>query len=136
MTKTIGHLSDKLMNKNIHPEIWNDLGDSRYPACELGYFRCDHDGHTWWNKVFPVNNSLYSKALGDEFDMVYKSFTKSFKDRHAMAKWCNICAEPTADDTEFNAYLELNHGYYWFRMITRRGDYNLYLHCYDRREMK
>lgn len=25
-------------------------------------------------------------------------------------------------------YLEMEHGRYWLRMITRKGDYNLYLH--------
>jgi hypothetical protein len=23
----------------------------------------------------------------------------------------------------------MEHGFYWLRMITRKGDYNLYLHC-------
>ena len=32
------------------------------------------------------------------------------------------------DPTEGNAYLEMEHGCYWLRMITRKGDYNLYLH--------
>ena len=27
------------------------------------------------------------------------------------------------------------YGCYWLRMITRRGDYNLYLHCYSKEAM-
>lgn len=31
-----------------------------------------------------------------------------------------------------NAYLEMKHGLYWLRMITRQGNYNLYLTCLSR----
>ena len=44
-------------------------------------------------------------------------------------------AEKTGDPTEGNAYLELEHGRYWLRMITRKGDYNLYLHVLSKAAM-
>ena len=39
------------------------------------------------------------------------------------------------DPTEGNAYLELEHGRYWLRLITRKGDYNLYLHVLSKAAM-
>ena len=35
---------------------------------------------------------------------------------------------------EFGAYYSGEYGNYYFRMITRRGDYNLYMHCYAKEE--
>ena len=132
----IKYLKNELMSENIHPEVWSDKNSDGNVSSELGYLRADHDGYRWWNKFWPVNPSLLTVKLRDEFNMVYDSFRKAFKDREDMAAWCHKSAAPTADDTEFNAFLELEHGYYWFRLITRRGDYNLYLHCYSRKAMK
>ena len=35
-----------------------------------------------------------------------------------------------------NAYYVGVYGCYWLRMITRRRDYNLYLHCYSKAAME
>lgn len=123
---------DKLTKVNPCPEAWQDKGDNGYPRSELGYFRCDYDGYRWWNTVWPVNRDLETPELVKEFDTLYDSFLKAFPSREAMSIFCRAHAEPTTDATEFNAYVELEHGFYWLRMITRKGDYNLYLHCLSR----
>lgn len=64
-----------------------------------------------------------------EFDSLYVAFLKTFPTRDAMRVYCEAHAERTTDGTEYNAYVELEHGFYWLRMIPRKGDYNLYLHC-------
>ena len=120
---------EKLSNENPCPQAWQDKGENGYPRSELGYFRCDYDGYRWWNTVWPINSSLGTPELITEFDSVYDAFLKAFPTREAMRKYCLAHAEPTSEGTEFNAYLTMEHGFYWLRMITRKGDYNLYLHC-------
>ena len=120
---------EKLSNKNPCPEAWKDKGEDGYPKSEMGYFRCDYDGYKWWNTVWPINHELETPELIREFDSLYDSFRQVFPSREAMAIYCRAQAEPTSDSSEYNAYLELEYGFYWFRMITRKGDYNLYLHC-------
>jgi len=120
---------DKLTKENPCPKAWEDKGENGYPKSELGYFRCDYDGYKWWNTVWPINRSLGTPELIAEFDSVYDAFLKAFPTREAMRKYCMEHAEPTTEATEFNAYLTMEYGFYWLRMITRKGDYNLYLHC-------
>ena len=119
---------EKLSNENPCPQAWQK-GENGYPRSELGYFRCDYDGYRWWNTVWPINRSLGTPELITEFDSVYDAFLKAFPTREAMRKYCLAHAEPTSEGTEFNAYLTMEYGFYWLRMITRKGDYNLYLHC-------
>jgi len=78
-----------------------------------------------------VNREIVTEDLAREADMVMESFRKAFKDRHYMGAWCGKTFGYN-DDNEYNAFLELEHGYYWFRMIDRKGDYNLYLHVIGR----
>ena len=132
--KMIKHLRSELMSDNIHPDLWV-WGSGKYPGTMLGYFRADHDGCSWWSTANLVNNGLYTEALNKESAMVLASFKEAFKSRAEMAGWCRDHAKRTADDTEFDAFLELEHGYYWFHMITRPGDYNLYLYTFSRKAM-
>ena len=121
--------TDRLKTENPCPEAWECKGENGYPISEMGYLRCDNDGHQWWSTAWPVNRKLESPGLIAEFDEVCASFRRAFPTREAMAQWCREQAQPTSDPTEFNTWYEGKHGIYWLRMITRRGDYNLYLHC-------
>ena len=125
---------DKITWENPHPEIWRDK-ETQYPDCELGYFRCDYDGYRWWNTVWPSHNELNTYELVKEFDSLYDEFLETFPTRDAMSAYCKTHAKPTSDATEFNAYVELEYGFYWLRMITRKGDYNLYLHGFSKAAM-
>ena len=127
--------TEKLVNVAPFPEALADKGGNGYPKCEWGYVRCDYDGNRWWNTVWPLNGALMTPELSKEFDKVYGTFVQAFPNREAMRKFCVERAERTEDETEFNAYMVLEHGFYWFRMITRKGDYNLYLHCLSRAAM-
>ena len=124
--KKITNLKDKL-----HSMAWLNM----IPDAELGYVRADHDGCRWWNTWWPINDKVKTHELVDELNAVYDAFKRSFKDRETMATWCRRNLNWLGDD-EFNAYYTGDHGFYWFRMIGRRGDYNLYLHCYSIDEIK
>ncbi|MBR3741095.1 MAG: hypothetical protein IKN04_11690 [Clostridia bacterium] len=135
--KKITKLQEKMSRICPYPKLWDETNcdETRKPVSELGYFRCDNDGYRWYNTVWPVHNNLYTAELGAEFDAVLDAFRRAFKDIPAMRKWCSANAEKTDDPTEYNAYFIGDKGFYWFRMITRRGDYNLYLHCFSKRAM-
>lgn len=114
---------------------WKNKDADGKVASEAGYVRMDHDGYRWWLTSWPVHKDLYGDLLGkeslvSEFDAVIEAFKRSFKDRPAMGKWCRENLTLLSGGDEFNAYYEGKYGFYWFRMIDRRGDYNLYLHCY------
>jgi hypothetical protein len=93
-------------------------------------------GCQWWSTAWPVNRALETPELIAELDGGFVGFRKAFRNREAMARWCREHAQPTSDPTEFHAWYEGKHGSYWLRMITRRGDYNLYLHCLSRAALK
>ncbi len=123
----------KELLKNTIPfqQVWVDSVESQ-PNSEIGYIRADHDGYRWWNTVWSRNNKLATKELIQEFDAVYAAFCTDFLSLEAVKALCSDFAQPTSDPTEFNVYLVGKYGYYWMRLITRKGDYNLYLHCYSR----
>lgn len=134
----ITKLKDKMIAECPHPRLWDadNCDDTGKPVSELGYIRSDHDGSRWWNTVWHVHDAIGTPALIDEFDEVYDAFMRTFKDLHSMSKWCSANAGRTGSYDEYNAYYEGEFGFYWFRMITRRKDYNLYLHCYSRQAME
>ena len=127
-------LKSRLLSACPFPQVFDDLDVNKRPKSEIGYFRADHDGYRWWNTVWPAYHKEHeTPELIAEFDMVYEAFTESFPTFTDMKDYCFENAEPTGNPTEFNAYLELEHGWYWLRLITRPRDYNLYLHCYSKR---
>jgi hypothetical protein len=134
MAKITG-LKKKLISTNPCPELW-EKKDGKYPEREVGYVRSYHDGYCWASTYFEVNPNFDRRDLLDEFGQVFVAFKRSFKDLNAMSKWCREFAQPTSDPTEFNAWFGGREGIYYLRMITRRGDYNLYLHCLDRKAIK
>ena len=133
--KKITNLKNALVAWCPRPRLWDHRDSTGKPPCELGYIRADHDGYRWHNTCWDVHDNLRSPELTVEFDAVYDAFRRTFKDRAAMASWCGCHAGRTGDSTEYNAYYEGNKGFYWLRMITRRGDYNLYLHCFSKDAM-
>ena len=117
-------------------EAWESKGDNRYPESELCYIRAYHDGDQWCMTVFPVNWQLKTGELAKEADEVYALFRKAFPDLAEVRDYVAHDAEQVdGDPTEGNAYLELEYGRYWFWMITRKGDYNLYLHVLSKAAM-
>ena len=136
--KKITHMKERMTARCAYPRLWDaeNCDDTGYPVSELGYFRCDNDGYWWHNTVWPLHQDISTPELTDEFNAVLDAFRRSFKDLSAMRKWCYASAARTGDYDEFNAYYEGEHGFYWFRMITRRGDYNLYLHCFSKAVMQ
>ena len=129
-------LKEKLKNTCSFRRVWEEKGEERYPQCELCYIRAYIKGGQWWSSVFPIHWELKTSELVQEADAVYEAFKKAFPDLKAVRDYVEHDAEPMeGDPTEGNAYLEMEHGRYWLRMITRKGDYNLYLHVLSNESM-
>lgn len=134
MTKDVSNIINVLTKENPCPQAWEDQSNHGYPESELGYFRCDYDGYRWWNTVWPLNDLVQSPELIEEFDHFKEQLLSSFPDLCAMTSFCRSYADPVNNsDTEFNMYASLDHGFYWIRMITRKGDYNMYIHCISKK---
>lgn len=132
----ITNLKDKLVPTLPFDDVWADRDAEREPVSEVGYIRADHDGYRWWNTCWHKHKALETPEIISEIDAVYEAFTESFPDLPAMTDYCRQSAGKTSESTEYNAYYVGMYGCYWLRMITRRRDYNLYLHCYSKAAMK
>lgn len=123
-------MKDKLKTKCSFMDAWQNRQGERYPKCEFGYIRAYIKDGSWWNTFFPIHWELQTPELMKEFEQVYAEFKKEFPTLGSVVQYVEREAESFEDDsTEGNAYLELKHGLYWLRLITCKGDYNLYLTC-------
>ena len=126
---------NKLTNDNPYPQATEDKAENGYAKSELAYFRADYDGNKWWSTVWPINRDLESTELVKEVDSLFADILNEFPDLKTMTSYCHTHFEDPWDKTVFDYYLELEYGFYWLKMITRKGDYNLYLHCFSKADM-
>lgn len=99
-----------------------------YPPALVVYSRNDYDGYKWWTTWITCQRERPSSESVEEIDAFQKALFQlpEFKTLQTMARMCRQSAEPTSESTEFNLYSETEHFYIWLRLITRKGDYNLY----------
>ena len=125
------------------PEVFEDTelpeGSSiPVPRRKVGHLRADYDGHRWWNTVWPCHNDLLTDEISKEIDHTYEALTakNALKDLDALWELCRqhpeACASKEYGD-EFNFYLTGTHCDFWIRLITRRGDYNIYLNAFAKK---
>ncbi len=131
----ITNLHEKLVPNLPFDDVWSHKDEDGTPVSEVGYIRADHDGHRWWNTCWRKHRELESPEITAEIDALYEAFKEMLPDLPTMTNWCWHNARRVSDD-EFNAYYVGVYGCYWLRMITRRRDYNLYLHCYSKAAME
>lgn len=138
----------KLLTTCPFPEIYEDteqISGSSFPVPkqEIGHLRADYDGWRWHNTVWPCHKSLATKACCQEIDRIYEELTapQALKDLHALRAFCrthmDACISKEYED-EFSFFYVGTHCNIWLRLITRKGDYNLYLTAYakDQEEKK
>ena len=111
---------------NVFQEQPTEAG---YPPSLAAYSRNDYDGYRWWTTWFTCQQDKPSPELVEEIDAFQNGLFRmaEFKTLQTMAAMCRQSAEATSDETEFNLYSETQHFYIWLHLITRRGDYNLYV---------
>lgn len=104
------------------------------PVSETVYSRSDYDGHRWWTTWFQPHKERLTPSLIEEIDLFINTLFQmaEFQSLATMKQLCSGYAQKTSSDTEYNLYTETDHFYIWMRLITRSGDYNLYVHFYHK----
>ena len=119
----------------VFEEVENPDGLSPRYRRKIGHIRADYDGYRWWNTSWPMHKELETPDICREIDRVYDALTAkdAFADYFALRRFCGNHPEsrvnPGSED-EYNFYFEGELCFFWLRCITRRGDYNLYLHAF------
>ena len=122
------------------PALLQESITSESNGRKIGHIRADYDGCRWWNTIWPGNSQLATPPVTQEIDWVYDQLVSSnaFRDLAAMTAFCRKHPEAAVGGSkdEYNFYYEGKHCIYWLRCITRRGDYNLYLHAFTKRKIR
>ena len=137
----MNHILSKLQTTCPFPEVFTDtepIPNSSFLEYRkrIGHLRADYDGYRWWNTWWPCHMDLITKARSQEIDSVYHALTTKgcFPGLHALTRFCEAHPEaevrPEQRLGEYNFYYEGKLCNYWLRLITRRHDYNLYLHAF------
>ena len=123
----------EMVKTNPFPALFDDAEDGGYPKSEMGYIRAYFRDGRWYNTCFPVGE--FNKSMASEFDQIYERFTQLCPTLGKMRDMCKEDAKLIGDwcgYDQYEAYLETPRSLYRFIMRFTPGDYNLYLHCYDR----
>ena len=126
------------------PEVFEDTEPAgnnitRVPRLKIAHIRADHDGYRWWNTVWPSHRELATPEMAREIDATFAALTAAdaLASLKTLTEYCmshmDACIGLERRD-EFNFYLRGELCDYWLRLITRKGDYNMYLSAYARRE--
>ena len=105
------------------------------PRRKNGHIRADYDGCRWWNTVWPCHRDLATPEICREIDKIYNELTSkdTFRDLATLRRFCTAHMEACISKEyrdEFSFFLEGESCNFWVRLITRKGDYNLYLNAY------
>lgn len=100
-----------------------------HPTSEAAYSRSDYDGYRWWTTWFNPHNLHLDSELVQEID-AFQTALFQMEELTSLATMSRFCrqAQRTSDPTEFNLYSETQSFFVWIRMVTRKKDYNLYVH--------
>lgn len=103
----------------------------------IGYFRADHDGYRWHFTCFDGKNkkaNAYETKEELEYvgtQLIFHGFLNGISSLREFVNEMKAVSVSSEGD-EFNFYYS---GYccdYWVRFILRRGDYNMYIKCYQK----
>lgn len=100
-----------------------------FPVNEMGFIRCDHNGHHWSSTPVVVRKALFTKERAKELDAVADAFFHEFRSLTALEDYCVENAEDLRSGFEYNLYLSGELCNYWIRVNTQRRNYNLYIHA-------
>lgn len=126
----------EMVKVNPFPALLDNAEDGGYPKSEMGYIRAYFRNGRWYNTCFPVGE--FNESRASEFDQIYNRFTQLCPTLGKMRDMCKQDAKCTGEwcgYDQYEAYLETPMSLYRFIMRFAPGDYNLYLHCYDKFEI-
>lgn len=133
------NILSKLLTACPFPEVFEDTEPVEgcsfpEPRRKIGHIRADYDGWRWYNTVWPCHRALATQEVCKEIDRVYDALTapNALKDFTTLRKFCtnhmDACISKEHED-EFSFYYVGECCNFWIRLITRKGDYNMYLLC-------
>lgn len=106
----------------------------------VGYFRADHDGYRWHYTWFNgKNNEANVGETKKELEhvgtqLVFHGFLNGVSSMREFVYETGATAVSTEND-EYNFYYSGFCCDYWVRFILRRGDYNMYIKCYQKESL-
>lgn len=133
------NILSQLQTQCPFPEVFDDIESSEHkynetPRTKVGHFRADHDGWRWWYTYWPSHNNLTTAERTHEAAALYNALIAydALQDLPTLRRFCQAHSEVSVHgaEDECNFYLVGNACYYWLRLITRKGDYNMYLSFY------
>ena len=138
------NILSKLLTACPFPEVFEDTEPVEgcsfpEPRRKIGHIRADYDGWRWYNTVWPCHRALATQEVCKEIDRVYDALTapNALKDFTTLRKFCtnhmDACITKEHED-EFSFYYVGECCNFWIRLITRKGDYNMYLNAYTKEE--
>ena len=114
------------------PQKTSPLNSFPVPVSKVLHSRSDYNGHKWWRTWHPCHDA----PLGDDLCTEINDFSDSlmelpeFANLETLRCFCTGYAARTTEPTEFNMYSDTEHFHIWLRLITRFGDYNIYVNFY------
>ena len=125
---------NELKTKCSFPEVFEDVEGNTYRR-KIGHIRADYDGYRWWNTIWPCHKEFSTPDISAEIDEIYSRLISknAFSSLTALSEFCKKHPEAvvSADQKdEYNFYFEGKYCLFWIQCITRRGDYNIYLHAF------
>lgn len=139
MNEIVEHLKTECPFEEVFKEVEENSPPyaPRYRK-KIGHLRADHDGWRWWNTWWPCHQEMLTRERAAEIDAVYDALIAKncFSGLNALRGFCDAnaaeSAHPGDGEGEHDFYYEGEHCNYWLRLITRKGDYNMYLHVFVR----
>ena len=138
------NILSRLLIKCPFPEVFEDTETVEgcsfpEPRRKIGHIRADYDGWRWYNTVWPCHRALATQKVCKEIDRVYDALTApdALKDLTMLRKFCGEHADACIakeNKDEFSFYYVGKLCVFWIRLITRKGDYNMYLNAYIKEE--
>ena len=138
------NILSQLLIKCPFPEVFEDTETVEgcsfpEPRRKIGHIRADYDGWRWYNTVWPCHRALATQKVCKEIDRVYDARTApdALKDLTMLRKFCGEHADACIakeNKDEFSFYYVGKLCVFWIRLITRKGDYNMYLNAYIKEE--
>lgn len=131
-----GSFLDKVMPERPFPYYGAALKKGGYPSNEVCYCRADHNGYRWFNTWFRIYGT---KQDTKEMDAVYNEIYNNIENLHMLRLYMDThCTpvkkgNPSEKTYRWNGFLSGEFFDYYFRFSLLRGDYNLYMHVFEKR---
>lgn len=121
--------------ENMIPWVYSNVPKVDEERQCIGHLRGDFDrDDAFWSSWFPHCEEFYSEEFKNEFNRLVTELRKKERILHDFSTMRKMCREYTdlQDMDSRGAAIVTDRFLYAFRFIPIRGNYNVYIYCYDR----